>query len=105
MMLARLRNAVVATVVSGTLVLGLAPTASAQPVEQDGLVNVNVGDVNVLNNANVAVAASLAATLCDIDVGPLAIAVLGQAVAVDRSGRSRTICTTDAGPVTITQNQ
>jgi hypothetical protein len=104
-MLARLRNAVVATVVSSTLVLGLAPAASAQPVNQDGLVNVNVGDVNVLNNANVAVAAGVAATLCGIDVGPVALAVLGQAVAVDRSGRSRTICTTDAGPVTITQNQ
>lgn len=82
----------------------LAPTASAQPINQDGLVNVNVGDVTILEDVNVAVGANVAATLCGIEVGPLALAVLGQAVAVDRSGRDRTICETDAGDVTITQN-
>ncbi|HYY75957.1 MAG TPA: hypothetical protein VE644_06510, partial [Gaiellaceae bacterium] len=58
----------------------------------------------ILEDVNVAVGANVAATLCDIEVGPLALAVLGQAVAVDRSGRERTICETDAGPVTIEQN-
>jgi hypothetical protein len=33
--------------VSGTLLMGLAPAAGAQPVEQDGLVNVNIGDITV----------------------------------------------------------
>jgi hypothetical protein len=63
-----------------------------------------IGDVTVLQDVNVGVAANLAVTACHIDVGPLALAVLGQAVGVDRSGRSRTIWTTDQGPVTITQN-
>ena len=87
---------------SATLVGGASMPASAQT--QDGLVNVMVGDVTVLEDVNVAVGANVAATLCDIDVGPLALAVLGRAVAVDRSGKSRTICQSDAGPVRITQN-
>jgi hypothetical protein len=87
------------------MAFAVAGPAGAQPVNQDGLVNVSVGDIEVLNDANVAVAANLAATLCDIDVGPVALALLGQAVAVDRSGRERTICQTEAGPVTIEQNQ
>jgi hypothetical protein len=106
-MLTRVRNLVVATATSGALVFGLAPTAAAQPVNQDGLVNVNVGDVTVIEfrDVNVAAVIGIAATLCDIDVGPVAVGVLGRAIAVDRSGRSRTICTTSAGDdVTIMQN-
>ena len=103
-MLTHARKLVATTLVSTTLVLGLAPSAGAQPIFQDGLVNVAVGIEDVSVAVPVAVGASVAATLCDIDVGPLALAVLGQAVAVDRSGRSRTICQTDAGPVTIEQN-
>jgi hypothetical protein len=104
-MLARVRKLAVTTVISGAMVLGLAPVAGAQPVFQDGLVNVNVGDVTILEDVNVAAVIGVAATLCDIDVGPVAVGVLGDAVAVDRSGRERTICTTDAGDdVTITQN-
>jgi hypothetical protein len=101
-MLKYARKLVATTVVTSTLVLGLAPTAGAQP-NQDGLVNVNGPLINV-EDVNVAVAANLAVQACGIDVGPLALAVLGQAVAVDRSGRTRTICTTDQGPVTISQN-
>lgn len=89
---------------SALMAFGLAGPAGAQPVEQDGLVNVVVGDVTIAEDVNVAVGANIAATVCDIEVGPLALAVLGQAIAVDRSGRDRTICETDAGPVRITQN-
>jgi hypothetical protein len=81
---------------------GFAGSASAQT--QDGLVNVIVGDVTIAEDVNVAVAANVAATVCDVQVGPLALGILGQAIAVDRSGRSRTICETEAGDVTITQN-
>jgi hypothetical protein len=101
-MLTYARKLVATTLVSGTLVLGFAPAAGAQ-TNQDGLVNVNGPLVNV-EDVNVGVAANLAVEACGIDVGPLALAVLGQAVAVDRSGRTRTICTTDQGPVTISQN-
>jgi hypothetical protein len=115
-MLARIRKFAAATAMSGTLLVGLAPAAGAQPINQDGLVNVAVGgdvisipitvgdDVISVEDVNVAVAANVAATLCDIDVGPVALAVLGQAIAVDRSGRERTICETEAGDVTIRQN-
>ncbi len=104
-MLTHARKLVATTLVSSTLVLGLAPMAgAARPVNQDGLVNVNVGDVTVLQDVNVAAAVDAVVQACDLDVGPLALAVLGQAVAVDRSGRSRTICTAEDAPVTITQN-
>jgi hypothetical protein len=76
------------------------PTTSAQVALQDGLVNVAVGDVTILEDVNVGVAAQVAANICGVKVGPLA--VLGRAV--DRSGATRTACTTDQGPVTIEQN-
>ncbi|CAN5368773.1 hypothetical protein BH20ACT22_BH20ACT22_11560 [soil metagenome] len=75
------------------------PTASAQTT-QDGLVNVNVGDVTILEDVNIGVAAQVAANICGVKVGP--VAVLGQAV--DRSGATRTVCETDQGDVTLTQN-
>lgn len=102
-MLTYAKKLVATTLVSTTLVLGgVAPMAAAQPVNQDGLVNVN-GPLLVVEDVNVGVAAQIAANACEL-VGPVAIGVLGQAIAVDRSGRSRTICTTDQGPVTISQN-
>lgn len=71
---------------------------------QDGLVNVNVGNVSVLDGTNVAVgvAAQVVAQICGVKVGP--VAVLG--TAVDRTGVPSTpICTTGPTnlPVTITQ--
>jgi hypothetical protein len=74
------------------------PTASAQ--DQDGLVNVAIGDIEILNDANIGVAAQVAANVCGVKVGP--VAVLG--TAVDRTGDARTVCTTDQGPIRITQN-
>ncbi len=111
-MLAHARRLAAVTAVTGTLLAGMAPMAAAQPItNQDGLVNVNVYLDDVLDvelsdvNVAVPVAANLAANLCDIDVGPVALAVLGQAIAVDRSGRERTVCTNDAGQtVTFSQN-
>jgi hypothetical protein len=103
-MLVKVRKYVAGTFATVVVAVIGAPAAGAQgPVNQDGLVNVNIGDVTV-QDINVGVAANLAATVCDIDVGPIALGVLGQAVAVDRSGRERTICQTDSGPVTISQN-
>ena len=49
---------------------------------QDGLVNVAIGDVTILEDVNVGVAAQVAANVCGVKVGP--VAVLGRAV--DRSG-------------------
>jgi len=91
----------VATLFAGTvLAVGIASPASAQPVDQDGLVNVNVGDVTILEDVNIGVAAQVAAQICGVKVGP--VAVLGRAV--DRSGDTSTVCESDQGPVTLEQN-
>ena len=85
----------VATVFAGTvLAVGVASPASAQ-VQQDGLVNVAVNDVAVTDVIDLNAAVGVVAQLCGINVGPLSLAVLGQAVAVDRSDRDRTICQAD----------
>ncbi|WP_448613412.1 hypothetical protein [Modestobacter sp. URMC 112] len=90
----------IATLFAGTvLAVGIASPASAQPV-QDGLINVNVGDVTILEDVNVALAAQVAANICGVSVGP--VAVLGRAV--DRSGATRTVCENNGAPVTFTQN-
>jgi hypothetical protein len=92
-----------ASLVFGAVVYG-ASVQDASAQRQDGLVNINVGDVTILEDVNVAVAANVVAQICGVDVGPLAVAILGRAIAVDRSGRSQTICRVDGQDVTITQN-
>jgi hypothetical protein len=95
----RFRRIAASLSVSAVLLAGAAAPAGAQV--QDGLVNVAIGDIEILNDANVGVAAQVAANVCGVKVGP--VAVLGRAV--DRSGATETVCTTDQGPVTIEQNQ
>ena len=77
---------------------GVASTAAAQV--QDGLVNVAIGDVTILEDVNVGVAAQVAANICGVNVGP--VAVLGRAV--DRSGQTATVCVANQEPITISQN-
>jgi hypothetical protein len=74
--------------------------ASAQPINlQDGLVNVAVGDVTILEDVNVGVAASVVAAVCNI---PVTAAVLGE---VDQSGTVfAPDCNVPGGDVTVTQN-
>ena len=73
--------------------------AEAAAQSQDGLINVAVGDITI-SDVNVGVAAQIAANVCGVNVGP--VAVLGRAV--DRSGATSTVCTSGQGPVTLTQN-
>ena len=94
----RVKRYLAATFATALMAFSVASPAGAQ-VQQNGLVNVNVGDVNILNNANIGIAAQIAANICGVKVGP--VAVLG--TAVDRSGATRTVCTTNQGPVRITQ--
>lgn len=93
------RMTIVSLFAGAALTLGVTGPASAQ-VEQDGLVNVNVGDVTILEDVNIGVAAQVAAQICGVKVGP--VAVLG--TVVDRSGETRTVCTSDQGPITLEQN-
>ena len=81
------------------LVVAASPAAAQNNSQQNGLVNVSVGDVNVLNDANIGVAAQVAANICGLKVGP--VAVLG--TAVDRTGNAQTVCTSNNQPVRITQ--
>ena len=87
-------------VAASTLVFTAGLGAPAQAQQQDGLVNVVVGDVTILEDVNIGIAAQVAAQICGVKVGP--VAVLG--TAVDRSGATRTVCTTDQGDVEIRQN-
>lgn len=94
------RKTIVTLFAGAALVAGAATPASSATQNQDGLVNVAIGDITI-EDVNVGLAAQIGAAVCDVaDVGP--IAVLGRAV--DRSGDSRTVCTTDQGDVVLTQN-
>jgi hypothetical protein len=77
--------------------VSVVPAASAQQ-EQDGLVNVAIGDIT-LEDINVGVAAAIAANVCGVKVGP--VAVLGRAV--DASGGTEVVCTAPTR-VELTQN-
>ena len=97
-----MRKAGTSILLTGSLLLtggALAGPASAAPV-QDGLVNVAVGDISLLNNTNVNVVAKVVAQICGVKVGPVAVL----ARAVDRSGATATVCTVEDGPVVISNN-
>lgn len=88
-MRARIRKYAAATLLSGMLTVGVAGPAMAQ---QNGLVNVEIGNVTILEDVRVGVAAGIAANVCGVKVGPVAIL----ATQVDASGGQRTVCTADA---------
>jgi hypothetical protein len=94
---------IVALLVVGALSLGLVGPVAAQVVVGDGLVNVQVGNVTILEDVNIGVAALIVATICDLQVGPINVL----ARSVDRGERGPFSCnavTTDAPVITVTQN-
>lgn len=93
----RISAAIVATATIGFGIAG--PATAANNSQQNGLVNVSVGDISVLDNANIGIAANVAANICGVSVGP--VVLLAQRV--DATSVTRTVCTTDNGPVTISQ--
>ncbi len=92
-----MRRGIVVLLIAGALSLGLAGPAAAQ--RQEGLVNVNIGDITI-EDVNVGVAAQIAANVCGVAVGPVAIL----AEQVVRTGETRTVCEIDQGDVTISPN-
>jgi hypothetical protein len=52
----------------------IAMAAPAMAAPQDGLVNVNVGDVQILNDVTVGVAANVLANVCGVQVDAAVIA-------------------------------
>jgi hypothetical protein len=99
-MVARIRKLLVTGFLSATLVGAMSVPAGAQ-VEQDGLVNVNIGDITI-QDVNVGVAAIIVAAVCDVQVGPIAVL----ASDIDQSGgESDTICEVGRNfEVTLSQN-
>jgi hypothetical protein len=96
-----LKKSAILTVMTGALcLLVAAPPAEAATQRQDGLVNVAVGDITLNRAVAVGIGAQVAAQICGVKVGP--VAVLG--TAVDATGQPATVCTSGQGPVTLTQN-
>ena len=93
-MISRAKKLIVSLCAAGMLV---GATAPAMAQEQDGLVNVMIGDITI-EDVNIGVAAQVAANVCGVKVGPVAVL----ARQVDRSGKTRTVCET--GDVRLTQN-
>ena len=91
---------IAALVVAGALSVGLAGPAAAQVQVSDGLVNVTIGNVTVLEEVRIGVAAQLVAQVCGVKVGP----VILLATEVDATGEEQTVCRANNRPVTIEQN-
>ncbi|WP_267276631.1 hypothetical protein [Arthrobacter sp. CDRTa11] len=92
-----------ASLFGSLLILGAVatPSQAVRDVDQDGLVNVSVGNVEILNDVNVAVAANVAAQLCGIKVGPVILlaqevdATDTTAVVCDQRGQRNDVTITD----------
>jgi hypothetical protein len=77
-----------------------APVAAPDAQRQSGLVNVSTGDVLSRNNVGIGVAAQIAAQVCGVAVGPVAVL----ATQVARTGLPQTVCNNPqaaGAPVTI----
>jgi hypothetical protein len=99
-----MRQLIASLAATAMLALGVGSTALAQPQNADGLVVVQVGSIEITDAVDLNIAANVAAQVCGVNVGPLAIGILGQAVAVDRSDRGRTICEVGDQAVRIVNN-
>ena len=86
----KITKALAAAAAGGALALApvAAPHVMAQDVTQDGLVNVAVGDITILEDVRIGVAANVVAQICGVSTG--SIAVLARDV--DRSGDAQTAC-------------
>ena len=95
------KKTIVTLFAGAAMVTAAAVPASAAPNQfQDGLVNVAIGDVTILEDVNIGVAAQVAANVCGVKVGP--VAVLGSAV--DRGLGDRVVCTSNNEPIRLVQN-
>ena len=99
-----MRKAGASIALTGSLLLAggaLAGPASAAPNQnQDGLVNVAVGAVTILQDVNIAAAVQAAVQACGVTVKNVALL----ATITDFTGNTTTVCRTDQGRVTFQQN-
>ena len=90
----RLKKPAVALCMVASLALaGVSSSVAANNSNQQGLVNVSTGDVALLNGVNLAVAANVIATVCDVTVP---VAVLAQQVVANGGA---TYCQANIGVV------
>ena len=89
---------IAAACASTALVVASTLPAEAQQ-RQEGLVNVMVGDITIQDIA-VGVAAQIAANVCGVRVGPVAVL----ATQLDASDPMETVCETDQGDIILMQN-
>jgi hypothetical protein len=95
----KLRVSMAVLVTAVTALAGASTSVAQNNSNQTGLVNVSLGDVNLLNDVNLAVAANVAATVCNVAVP---VAVLANQV-IANSGTFT--CDTATGPLTVDQAQ
>jgi hypothetical protein len=100
-MLHRTRR-LIGTVATTAMLVGAGAGPALAQVEQDGLVNVNIGDVTILEDVNVNVAANIVAAVCaDVDLAAAVLAVQG----VDFGGTEFSCPIRRSGQeLTVTQN-
>ena len=96
----RAKKMFAAVTASALLAGSAAGPAAAATTTQDGLVNVNVGNVNIARDVDVGVAANVAAQVCGVNVGPVQVL----ASQVEATNTARTVCTTGGQTVTLLQN-
>lgn len=85
------------------LTLGMSAGPANAQVTQDGLVNVNVGDVTIEDAIDVNAAAELIVQLCGVNVNAV-VGVLAIVEQVDQTDRSRTLCRADGGNIRVVNN-
>ena len=97
------KGGMIGLVATGMSVVVALPAAASG---QDGLVNVNVGNVTILRDVNVATVVPVVAQLCSIDLTvPANLALLSNAAQkVDATGKSYTVCKAAGGHVKLVQN-
>jgi hypothetical protein len=99
-MITRVKALAAAAFMGAAVVFTPVSPVAAQTTVGDGLITVAVGDITITDAVDIGVAAQIAANICGVKVGP--VAVLGRAV--DRSGSDRTVCTNDQGQTVELQN-
>ena len=93
-----LRRLVAVPMLAGAIAVG---ATACEPTVQDGLVNVRIGDVTILEDVNVNVAANVVAQICGISV-TAAVAVIS---GIDQDSVPVTFCRlANEFPVTVEQN-
>jgi hypothetical protein len=95
-----MRRTLLPLILAAMLLVAAAPAAMAQNnSRQLGLVNISTGDVDLLNGVNLAVAANVIATVCDVTIP---VAVLATQIVAEGG---ETFCEGTAAPITIEQSQ